>query len=75
MTDETAVPRPIDQITAELKAAREAHAAAQITLDQQGGLIAGLTREYRAAISWADQECKELENSFAGFLERVVSTL
>lgn len=59
-------PRPLDQIRSELQAAKVKRAAAQSELDIQGGIVTGLVREYRDAITWADQECKVVEADILG---------
>jgi len=75
MSDETVVdapvvipPRPLDAIANDVDAAKARHAAAVTELASATGVLGTVVAEYRAAITWADEKCKEVESSTSGLI-------
>ena len=55
-------PRPLDAIHADIAQAKQRHAAAVTELQASGDLLASLTREFRSAVTWFDEECGAVES-------------
>lgn len=70
-----APPRPLDQISADVTAAKARHAAAVTELQTSGGVLEALAQEYRAAITWFDQECQTVEADVEGAVSSAKSWL
>ena len=64
-------PRELSTIQLELEQANQRHATAVAALEQEGGVIAGLTREYRSAVTWFSKECDTIEAKFADILSKL----
>lgn len=61
-------PRPLEAINADVVAAKARHDAALTEMKNATGFLGTVVAEYRAAVTWADEECKKVEAEAGGIL-------